>query len=119
MNATEAFSAFVMRVMPPAKGNRFAVLASSKNGQCKIIHKLCHKFAVREATIQTADYTKLWGKPCFAFHSRVGFGAEFPTVRKAYDELSMDDGWLILLQDASAAIHRPEARWDDEKLIAG
>jgi hypothetical protein len=49
----------------------------------------------------------------------VGFGAEFSTVREAYDELSLEDSWLIVLQDASAGIHRPEARWGDEKLLAG
>ena len=38
-------------------------------------------------------------------------------VRDAYEKLSVEDSWLILLTDASAGIHRPEARWDDEKLI--
>jgi hypothetical protein len=33
--------------------------------------------------------------------------------------LSVQDRWLIILQDGSASIHRPKARWDDEKLIAG
>ena len=53
------------------------------------------------------------------FHEPLGFGVEFASVREAYDELSVGDGWLILLCDGSAGIHRPEARWDDEKLIAG
>jgi hypothetical protein len=121
MNATEAFAAFVTRALIPAKARRFAVLASSKKGQRKALNGLCHEFdpAVRAAAICTKDYSKLWKKPCFAFHPRVGFGAEFSTVREAYDELSLDDSWLIVLQDASAGIHRPEARWDDEKLLAG
>ena len=121
MNATDAFAAFVTRALIPAKARRFAVLASSKKGQRKALNGLCHEFdpAVRAAAICTKDYSKLWKKPCFAFHPRVGFGAEFSTVREAYDELSLDDSWLIVLQDASAGIHRPEARWDDEKLLAG
>lgn len=75
--------------------------------------------AVRDAAVRTKDYAKLWEKPCYAFHPRVGFGAVYSTVREAYDELALDDSCLILLQDASAGIHRPEARWDDERLIAG
>lgn len=59
------------------------------------------------------------GHPCFVFHESLGFGVEFASVREAYDKLSLEDGWLILLRDGSAGIHRPEARWDDEKLIVG
>ena len=121
MNATEAFTAFVTRVLVPAKARRVGELASSQNGQDKVLEGLCHDFepAIREATIRTKDYSKLWEQPCYVFHSRIGFGAEFPKVRDAYDKLAIEDSWLILLQDASAGNHRPEARWDDEKLIAG
>ncbi len=121
MNATETFTAFVTRVLNPAKARRLAVLVSSDKGQRKVLNGLCHEFqpAIRAAAIRTKDYSQLWEKPCFAFHPRVGFGAEFSTVREAYGELSMDDSWLIVLQDASQGIHRPEARWDDEKLLAG
>jgi hypothetical protein len=121
MNATEAFGAFVRRALIPAKARRFAVLASSKKGQRKALNGLGNEFepAIRAAAIGTKDYSQLWEEPCFAFHPRVGFGARFSTVREAYDELSLDDSWLIVLQDASAGIHRPEARWDHEKLIAG
>ena len=97
------------------------MLATSKNGQIKALNGLCHEFerSIRDAAVCTKDYSKLWKKPCYVFHSRVGFGTEFLTVRDAYDELALDDSWLIVLQDASAGIHRPEARWDDEKLIVG
>ena len=97
------------------------MLASSKKSQRKVLDGLCHEFepAIRDAAIRTKDYSKLWERPCYAFHSRVGFGAEFSNVRDAYDQLALDDGWLIVLHDGSAGIHRPEARWDDEKLIAG
>jgi hypothetical protein len=120
MNATEAFVAFVMRALIPAKARRFAVLAPSKKGQLKILNGLCHDFepAIREAAVRPKDYSRFWEKPCYAFHARLGFGAEFLTVRNAYDELALDDSWLIVLQNGSAGIHRPEARWDDEKLIS-
>jgi hypothetical protein len=121
MNATEAFTAFVTRVLVPTKARRFAVLASSTKGQRKVLDGLCHEFepAIRDAAVRTKDYSKLWEKACYVFHSRVGFGTEFSNVRHAYDELAIEDSWLIVLQDASAGIYRPEARWDDEKLIAG
>jgi hypothetical protein len=121
MNATEAFTAFVTRVLVPAKARRFSALASSRKGQRKVLDELCHEFdpAIRETAIRTKNYSSLWEKTCYVFHTRLGFGTEFPKVRDAYDELSFDDSWLIVLQDASAGIHRPESRWDDEKLIAG
>jgi hypothetical protein len=53
------------------------------------------------------------------FYSPLGFGVEFASVREAYEKLSIEDSWFIILHDASAGIHRPEARWDDEKLIFG
>lgn len=96
------------------------MLASSKKGQRKVLDGLSHEFepAIRAAAIRAKDYSRLWAKPCFAFHARVGFGAEFASVREAYDELSLEDSWLIVPQDASARIHRPEWRWDAEKLLA-
>ena len=78
MNATEAFVAFVTSALVPAKARRFAVLASSKKGQGKALSGLCHQFepAVREAAVSPEDYSQLWDKPCYAFHPRVGFGAD-------------------------------------------
>src|SRR4051812_4457870 len=63
------------------------------------------------------DPDALLKKPCFVFYKPMGFGVEFSAVRDAYEKLSILDSWLILLTDASAGIHRPEGRWDDEKLI--
>lgn len=119
MNASEAFAEFVTRVLVPGKARRFAALSSSTKGQRKVLNGLCHEFdpAVRDSAVQKKNYSKLWDKPCYVFHSRIGFGAEFPNVQDAYKELTLDDSWLILLQDASAGIYRPEARWDDEKLL--
>jgi len=120
MNAPDAFVAFVTHVLVPAKARRLAALASTKKGQKRILNGFSQHFepAVRPATIRPRDYSRLLGEPCFVFHCALGFGVEFPSVRDAYDKLSIDDSWLILLQDASAGIYRPEARWDDEKLIA-
>ena len=67
--------------------------------------------------IQRGGYEAIWDAPCYIFESRAGFGAESPSVRAAYDQLSIQDSWLILLRDASAGIHRPESRWDAEKFI--
>ena len=121
MNATEALIAFVTRVLVPEKATRIADLAATKKGQRKILDGFCHEFepSVRKSAACNRDYSNVWEQPCFAFHSQVGFGTEFQTVREAYDKLLLTDGWLIVLKDASAGIHRREARWDDEKLISG
>jgi hypothetical protein len=120
MDAPQAFTQFVQNCLSPEKAKRFTALAVSKQGQRKILESLYHQFesAIRPDAVQRGGYDQLWESPCYAFHQPLGFGVEFASLREAYDQLSIEDGWLILLQDASAGIHRPEARWDDEKLIA-
>jgi len=121
MDAQEVFAKFVKRTMILEKADRFTALSETKNGQRKILDGLNHQFesAIRPDAVRHRSYDKFLDSPCFAFHSPLGFGVKFDSVRDAYDKLSMEDGWLILLCDASAGIHRPEARWDEEKLIAG
>lgn len=121
MNPSDVFVAFVNRALLPAKAQRLVNLASTKKGQHKILDGLSHKFesAIRESSIRVEDFSELWEKPCFAFHSKLGFGAEYSKLSDAYDDLSTEDSWLIVMQDGTAGIHRPESRWDAEKLIEG
>ena len=122
MDAPQAFTHFVQRCLSAEKARRFTELSATKKGQRKILASLYHEFepAVRSDAVRPGGYDKLWDSSCFVFHEPLGFGVEFASVREAYDQLSVEDGWLILLRDASAGIHRPEApRWDHEKLIAG
>ncbi len=119
MDAPDAFVAFVKRALVPDKARRFAALAETKKGQRKILRALCHEFepAIMPQAVRSGGYDAIWQEPCFVFHEREGFGVAVASVREAYDPLSIRDSWLILLRDASAGIHRPEARWDDEKFI--
>jgi hypothetical protein len=121
MDAQQAFAKFVGHALIKEKAERFATLSETKKGQQKILDSFSHQFepAIRPDAIRQNNYDKFLNVPCYVFYSPLGFGVEFATVREAYDKLSIEDSWLILLQDASAGIHRPEARWDDEKLIAG
>jgi hypothetical protein len=121
MSAQEAFVEFVKHVLVPAKAARFAAIAETKKGKQRILDGLCHELgpAIRADSVRHSSYDVIWNSPCYVFHSPLGFGVEFTSVREAYDALSGNDGWLILLRDASAAIYRPEAKWDDERLIAG
>jgi hypothetical protein len=120
MNPSQVLAKFVSRVLVPAKSRRFAALTTSKKGQRKILEGLSHEFepAIRAEAIQNRNYDGMQDRPCFVFHYRLGFGVGFPNVRSAYDHLSLEDSWLIILQDASAGIFRPEAHWDDEKLLS-
>lgn len=120
MNAQQTFTHFVQKALSPEKAERFAGLATSKKGQRKILESLNHQFepAIRMDAVRASGRDRIWGSPCYVFHQPLGYGVAFESVRDAYDQLSVDDGWLILLRDASAGIHRPEARWDDEKFIA-
>lgn len=120
MDAQQAFTQFVQRCLSPEKARRFIELCASKKGQRKVLEGLYHEFepAVRSDVARRDGYDKLWTSECFGFHESIGFGVKFASVGEAYDQLSLEDGWLILLGDASAGIHRPEApRWDHEKLI--
>jgi hypothetical protein len=119
MDAQQSFRLFVERCLSPEKARRFSELAATKKGQRKILDGLCHEFApaVLPATVRQQDYSALLDRPCFVFYSPMGFGVEFGTFRDAYEKLSVEDSWLILLSDASAGVHRPEGRWDDETLI--
>jgi len=119
MDAQQAFTQFVQRCLSSEKARRFSELCASIKGQKKILASLYHEFepAVRSDAIKQGGYEKILGSSCFVFHQPLEFGVEFASVREAYDKLSLADGWLILLRDASAGIHRPENRWDDEKLI--
>jgi len=112
--AARAFSAFVSRVLSPAKADRYSGLVASKKGQTKLLSSLDHDFAkaIRPAVRRgTIDRTR----ECYAFHPSVGFGTAFPSVAEAYRRLTgIDGGWLIVLVDGSAGIYRREARWDSE-----
>lgn len=55
---------------------------------------------------------------CYAYHDSAGFGMEFRSVADAYTHLSAVDGWLIVVNDGSAGIYRPESRWDATVEIA-
>lgn len=120
MTPTDAFAHFAKRVLVPSKAERFIVLASSKKGKRKVLEALCHDFeaAVLKSAIQYRDRRSFQNNPCFAFHTSCGFGASFPSFSEAYDNLSLDDGWLILGTDGSFGVYRPESRWDAEVVIA-
>jgi hypothetical protein len=119
MDAQIAFVGFVNRVLTAKKAVRFTAIAATETGRRRILDSLNHEFApaIRADAIRHNDREKLYGHACYVFHSGTGFGVEFTTVREAYAELSTEDGWLILLRDGSAGLHRPEGRWDDEKWI--
>jgi hypothetical protein len=119
MDAQQAFTRFVGRVLSEQKAERFTSLAATEKGQRKILDGLCHEFApaILPSAVRRKDYDMFLDRPCFVFYAPMGFGVEFSAVRDAYEKLSLEDSWLILLTDASAGIHRPEGRWDDEKLI--
>ncbi|MBN8249518.1 MAG: hypothetical protein J0L84_19000 [Verrucomicrobia bacterium] len=112
MNAQQAFIAFVQRCILPDKARRFSELAFTKNGQQKVLASLDHDFehAVRSDASRSTDYDGVLASPCFVFYRPLGFGAAFDSVREAYDQLAVKDGWLILLRDGSAGVHRPESR---------
>ena len=119
MDAPSAFTAFVQRTLAPDKARRFAALAETPKGQRKLLRALSHEFgpAILPQAVQTRGDDSVWAQPCYIFEERLGFGIEAPSVRAAYDQLSIQDSWLIVVRDASAGIHRPESRWDAEKFI--
>lgn len=119
MDAVEAFTALVNRGLETQKARRYAALAPSKKGQQKILSGLYHDFehAIRPEAVRSPS-NPFWDLPCYAYSQTIGFGHAFSTLREAFEQLCRDDSWLIILQDGSAGIHRPEGRWDAQKVIA-
>jgi hypothetical protein len=120
MDAQEVFAHFVAKVLSEDKARRLLALCDSRKGRRKILSGLCHEFgpAILPRVVRKAGGEAFWSSACYVFHEPLGFGVEFASVREAYDRLAVHDGWLIIVRDGSAGIHRPEARWDDEKFIA-
>lgn len=118
MDAQQAFTTLVQRCLIPEKAKRYIALCDTKKGKEKILDSLWHQFesAIRTDAIRD-DYDKLWSRPCFVYYANFGFGVEFTSVCEAYDQLPAYGGWLIVLRDGSAGIHRPEAKSDDEKMF--
>lgn len=117
--AREIFVQFVKKALDRRSQELYIVRSNSRKGQAKILTMICHEFD--EAVLANAwskdNYDKVWDKPCFVFSEGYGFGVPFSTVREAYDDLGLQDGWLILLADASAGIFNPHDRTDSESLI--
>ena len=119
MDATQAFTYFVRHCLSHERALRLTALVGSERGERKILDGLYHEFmpANRPDRVRSQDYEHVLDESCFVYSASMGFGAVFSTVREALLRLSAEDGWLILLTDGSAGIHRPEDRWDDEVLI--
>lgn len=101
----------------PNRAERFNQLIRNERGRRKFLASL-HSFerAIRLAPAVSSSIDRT--SRCFAFHPSIGFGAEYQSVTGAYEQLSLLDGWLIVVHDGSGAIYRPEARWDDEVEIS-
>lgn len=119
MSAEQAFSILIKRVLLPARAGRYATLATGNKGKEKILASLDHDFekSLRPNIGRPTAQTKEWSGPCFAFHQSLDFGTEFSSLRNAYEKLRDDDGWLLVAADGSAAIYRPESRWDAEIVL--
>jgi hypothetical protein len=118
MGSNEAFTAFINCALSPAKAKRYSTLAVNAKGQRELLKCLDHDL---ERAIRLNARRGIVDREtrCYAYHTSVGFGGEFPSVADAYGRLSTTDGWLIVVSDGSDGIYRPEARWDAEVEIVG
>ena len=111
MDACQAFSAFVKRVLSRDRAERFSLLANSAKGRHKLLGSLDHDFerAIRANAKRGRVNRKV---SCYVFHQATGFGVDFESVAVACDYLNPLDGWLIVASDGSAGIYRPESNSD-------
>lgn len=119
MSADEAFISFARNVLVLEKARRYEALIATPRGRKKFLGCLYHDFddAILPACERGNDYMAILGFACFVFFEPEGFGAAFASVENAYNKLSDRDGWLILTDDGSAGVYRPENRWDAERMI--
>jgi len=118
MNAIDALRKFIEGALLPAKARRYISLLGTKNGLKKIVEDLCHGLESEIDPKLTTTRSKMpMTSACFVFKRPHDLGTEHKTMIEAYDSLAGEDSWLIISQDGLAGIHRPEARWDAEKMI--
>ena len=113
MSEVDAFSIFVARALTPNRASRYSTLTGSAKGRKRLLGMLYHDFekSMRQ-NVKRGNVNR--ALPCYAYHSSLGFGKEFPSVVNAYKQLCDTDSWLIVVSDGSAGIYRPEDHWDAE-----
>ena len=104
--------------MLPDKARRYVALLETKKGLRKIADDLCHGLEAEiDARLTTTRSKMPMNSPCFVFKAPNDLGTAHKTMVEAYELLAGDDSWLIVAQDGLAGIHRPEDRWDAERMI--
>ena len=111
LDATQAFAIFVQHALTPARMARFSALAVNAKVQRKLLGALDHDFEKALSPVAKRGIVDR-NAGCYAYHSSVGFGAEFSSVADAFARLQADDGWLIIVLDGLSGIYRPEANWN-------
>jgi hypothetical protein len=118
MNAIEALRRFSESALLPDKARRYVALLETKKGLRKITDDLCHGLESEiDPRLTTTRGNMPMKSPCFVFKGANDLGTAHKTMAEAYDSLAGEDSWLIVAQDGLAGIHRPEDRWDAEKMI--
>ena len=119
MNEIEAIKAFINTVATSKKARRYLELVDSTKGRKRFLNELHHCFddALREDLQLINDRSKCNKMPCYIYFYRMGFGTPAESFSQAYEELASDDSWVIVTQDGSYGVYRPEANWDGEILV--
>jgi hypothetical protein len=118
MNEIEAIKKFIKHTTTENKSRRYCGLVESKKGRIKFLKELYHGFqgSIREG-IKSQKHYKDNKLPCYAYCAGIEFGLPFETFADAYEKLSCEDGWIIVTQDATFGVYRPESEWDKEVAI--
>jgi len=119
MNEIEALKKFVEQATSDQKSRRYIALIESKKGRKKFLAELYHEFlaSLREEIKNEKDHKKYNKKACFIYCEQYVFGMSVASFSEAYEKLSQDEGWIIVTQDASFGVYRPESEWDKEVAI--
>lgn len=117
MNATELIKRFIDQVVVPTKRERYSSFVESANNRHKFLDVLDHKLE-SELDLSKAKKSldeKAWNAGAVLFSSSGSFGAEYSSVKEAYEVAAPEGGWLILDRTGRFAVFRAEGRIDDEK----
>ncbi len=116
MEAVEAVTLFIQRVVAKEKRERYAGFVSAKKSRKKFLDALDHALASEIDTAKAVATLseKDWSQAGFLYSSDGTFGMEVVSLKDAYEGASPYGGWLILSQSASVAIFRSEGKIDDE-----
>jgi len=110
---------FIKGAVQKHKQERYIGFLSSKKRQLKLLASLDHDLARDLNSNKEVDglSESEWKSPCVLYSNQGAFGKLHVSIKRVYEELPWEGGWLIISECGEFGVYRPEGRIDDELFI--